>query len=58
MSFDTVVLTTKLLDISIAMKLADSPPYEKRAVELSRGEFNALIDALHLVEAVRMAVKA
>ena len=47
------VLSRTLVDISCAMKIANTPPYEKRSVDLSKGDIDAIIDALHLVEAVR-----
>ena len=53
---DTFLLSKRLVDLACAMKIADAPPYEKRPFDLSHGDACALIDALHLVEAVRNIV--
>jgi hypothetical protein len=51
------VLRKQLVDISCAMKLENVPPYEKRPVEMSKPELDAIIDALELVAVLRGIIK-
>lgn len=54
---DIDALAFKLAEQHRAMAASNVPPYESEPVQLNTGELTLLTTALHLLEAVRAAIK-